>query len=129
VIDLKAVNAVMAAIDLLREATGNKELQAQTMLTFLHIAKRHPNEVAMGEIEDALGLSQTGNSRNVRYLAKGVTRSDGSEDVMGGYKLITIEEDPHYRKRKLCKLTAKGLDLAERISAAIASHNLPRMVA
>jgi len=80
-------------------------LQMQTMLVFLFIAQRHPNEIASGEIEKTLDMVQTTVSRNLGYLARG---SQG----LGGYKLVEVFEDQFYRKRKLTKLTPKGLEVA-----------------
>ena len=64
----------LSLLGVLRDATGNAELQMQTMATFAFLALRHPNEVPIGEIEKTLGLTQTSTSRNVAYLAKGSAR-------------------------------------------------------
>lgn len=101
------------ALKVLRDATGNPELQLQTVATYLFIAGRHPTEVPMGEVEARLGLTQTSTSRNIGYLAKGAGKRSS------GYRLITVEEDPFYRKRKLCRLSDKGLKVAAAISAVL----------
>jgi len=108
----------MEALRILREATGNAELQMQTMVTFVYIAQRHPNEVPSGEIEKLLGIAQTTVSRNLQYLGKGQRDAKGNV-VLGGYKLIETAEDPFYRKRKLSKLTTKGEGVAAKIAAAL----------
>jgi DNA-binding MarR family transcriptional regulator len=104
---------LMAAVQEMREVTNNPELQAQTMMTFLFVASRHPNEVAYREVEQSLNLQQTSVSRNFAYLAKGNARGHG------GYELVRVEADPMYRKRLLAKLTPKGLKLAEKLQHMI----------
>ena len=108
-LNTSALSRLLGVLRTLRDATGNPELQMQTMNTFLYIASRHPNEIAQGELERVLGIQQTTVSRNCAYLAKG---SAG----LGGYKLIDVYEDRDYRKRKLAKLTPKGLEVAAKIA-------------
>lgn len=105
-----ALQRLLGCLRTLREATGNSELQLQTMTTFLYIAARHPNEVPQGEIERVLSMVQTTVSRNCAYLSK------GSSGGLGGYKLVEVYEDMDYRKRKLTKLTPKGHDIARKIA-------------
>lgn len=109
-LNTSALSRLLGVLRTLRDATGNPELQMQTMNTFLYIASRHPNEIAQGEIERILGLQQTTVSRNCAYLAKGNAAGHG------GYKLVDVFEDVDYRKRKLAKLTPKGLEVAKAIA-------------
>lgn len=108
-----ALNRLLGCLRTLREATGNAELQLQTMTTFLYVASRHPNEVPQGEIESVLSMVQTTVSRNCSYLAKGSTGG------LGGYKLIEVFTDVYYRKRKLVKLTKKGEEIARKLAEQI----------
>jgi DNA-binding MarR family transcriptional regulator len=95
------------------EPEGNAELQMNTMRAFLHIATRHPNEVSLGEAEKLLGFTQTTASRTYGYLAAG----NAKKPI--GYRLIEVYEDPFYRRRKLAKLTPKGIELANKMSQAL----------
>jgi DNA-binding MarR family transcriptional regulator len=108
-----ALNRLLGCLRTLREATGNSELQLQTMTVFLYVASRHPNEVPQGEIETVLSMVQTTVSRNCAYLAK------GSAGGLGGYKLIEVFTDIYYRKRKLVKLTKKGEEVARKLAEQI----------
>lgn len=110
-LNTQSLSRFLEVLRTLRDATGNSEMQMQTMATFTFIALRHPNEVPLGEIEKTLGLTQTSTSRNVAYLARGDAREHG------GYKLVEVFEDQFYRRRKLCKLTKKGEELASKLSA------------
>lgn len=107
---------MLNAVQVIKENTGNPEIQAQAIQAFLLIAARHPTEIAMGEVEQRLNLTQTTTSRNLGYLSKGVTRSS---DRQAGLGLIKVEEDPYYRKRKMCSLTPKGEKLAHTLSSTI----------
>jgi DNA-binding MarR family transcriptional regulator len=115
-VNTAALVRLLGCLKIAREATGNPELQLQTMNVFLYIASRHPNEVPQGEIERVLGMVQTTVSRNCAYLAK------GSSTGLGGYKLIEVFEDIDYRKRKLTRLTKKGAEVA----AALSNHIIGR---
>lgn len=109
-----SLSRLLEALRLLRDFTGNAELQLPAMAVFVYVSMRHPTEVPYGEIEKTLNLGQTSVSRNTAYLAKGDARGHG------GYKLIDIYEDEFYRRRKLCKLTKKGEELAAKMSALLA---------
>jgi DNA-binding MarR family transcriptional regulator len=112
-INLTSLSRFVEALKVLRDATGNQELQMQTMLAFTFIATRHPNEVPIGELEKTLGFTQSTASRNVGYLARGAARNEE------GYKLVEVFVDEFYQRRKLSKLTPKGVKVAERLSAAL----------
>jgi DNA-binding MarR family transcriptional regulator len=105
-----AFSRLQEALRILRDATDNPELQMQAVATFAYIAWRHPTEVPLGEIEKTLGLAQTTTSRNTSYLAKGDARGHG------GYELIEVSVDPFYLRRKLCKLTPKGVKVASNLA-------------
>lgn len=115
-IDMSSLARFIEAIDLLRERTGNQELQSQTILVFAYTAYRHPNEVPFQEAEKTLGLTQTSTSRNALYLSTGLQRQNQTNpkltDTVGGYGLISVRTDPYYAKRKLISLTGKGIRLA-----------------
>src|SRR5574337_2012557 len=108
-----SLQRLLDCFSILRDATGNQELQMQTAVLFVFIASRYPNEIPQGEAAQRLNMEQTTTSRNFAYLAK------GSYSGLGGYKLIEVFEDPFYRRRKLCKLTPKGLEVAQRLVQAL----------
>jgi DNA-binding MarR family transcriptional regulator len=114
---------MLTLLRILKDATvtkerpeGNSELQMQTIATFAFIASRHPNEVSYGEAEKVLGLNQTTVSRNMMYLSSGSIRGHG------GYDLVEVFEDQFYRRRKLCKLTPKGIKVATKLAAALVTE-------
>lgn len=80
----------------------NNEIQAQTIQTFLYIAMSEKREIPMGELGDALGLSQASVSRNISFFAK--VNRHGSK----GANLLGSREDPQERRRKLVHLTSRG---------------------
>lgn len=92
---------------------GNAEFQAQLLRVFLFVATRHPTEASLGECEKVLNLSQTAASRNFGYLA------DGNAKMPEGYKLIEVYVDPFYQRRKLARLTQKGVDVANKIAKVL----------
>lgn len=114
------------ALAVLREETGNTEIQAQTMMILAYVAYRHPNEVPFQEAEKVLGLTQTSTSRNAKYLSDGLKRPNQTNpkktDKVGGYGLVTVKEDPYYVKRKLLTLTAEGLRIASLVGRVLAGE-------
>lgn len=74
-----------------------------------------PVGVSLGEAEKLLGLTQTTASRNYGYLGRGNVKKPH------GYRLIEVYEDPFYRRRKLARLTAKGVTTANGIAKALVS--------
>jgi DNA-binding MarR family transcriptional regulator len=112
--DYVALGNMFAAIHALTAASSNPELPAQTMSFYLMVAARHPTEVPYGELEAKLGLSQASISRNAAYLSRGHP-SKGTK----GSGLIEVYEDPYYVKRKLCRLTPKGVTVAQQVAKLI----------
>jgi hypothetical protein len=108
------LNRMMNALRVLREATDNPELPVQTMQFFFYVAVRYPNEVPYGEVEKILGMSQASTSRNAAYLARGIPNRGHK-----GYGMVEVFEDPFYTKRKLIRLTAKGLTVAQQVTSAL----------
>jgi DNA-binding MarR family transcriptional regulator len=121
---------VSAALDTIRQTTGNRELSLQTLQVFLFVAQRHPTNVGQVEIEKMLQMTQTSTSRNINYLGKGVLRhypgrsrkgeKEPPASVVGGYGLLEVEQDEFYRKRNLVSLTPRGVVLANTIASIIA---------
>ena len=122
--DATALVRFIEGLQLLREATGNSEMQAQTMMMLAYVAYRHPNEVPYQEAEKQLGLSQTSTSRNAKYLSDGFQRPNQTDarktDTIGGYGYVSVREDPYYVKRKLISMTPAGLKVAERLCRVLA---------
>jgi DNA-binding MarR family transcriptional regulator len=116
-----AIARMMAALKLLKDATEQRgpddpdpERNLHTLQTFLYVAYRHPSAVPYRELEKALGISQTTNSRNIGYWSKGAGKREK------GWGMFKVDVDPDYAKRLLVTLTAKGEHLAARISHALA---------
>lgn len=105
VVNPLALGRVSKAINLLCDAGGSKELQAQMMQSFLCVALRSPNEIPMLEVEEFSGVSQASTSRNLNILA--------------ARGLVTLRVDEEYARRKLVALTSKGALLANRILDAL----------
>lgn len=72
------------------------DIQAQTMMTFLHVYKQEGHSI--GVIQKKLGLSPAGASRNIAFLAT----------VPKGKGLIEIREDLEDRRVRRIFLTPKG---------------------
>tara|TARA_E500000081_G_scaffold146870_1_gene170426 strand:- start:44 stop:370 length:327 start_codon:yes stop_codon:yes gene_type:complete len=78
-------------------------MHAQAMCIFLQVAEQHPNEVAMADLSTKIGVSQASVSRNVALLSS-LTRYKTK-----GPNLLEAYEDKMERRRKLVKLTNRGL--------------------
>lgn len=101
------------ALELFQTTLGTKDVPGQVLEVFLFIASRSPGQVPLGEVEKVLGLTQTSASRVVGYLATGnAARPEG-------YRLVQVESDPYYVKRKLIVLTSRGHALAARMAEAL----------
>src|SRR5574337_412718 len=50
-----SLQRLLDCFSILRDSTGNPELQMQTAVLFCYIAARHPNEVPQGEASQRLG--------------------------------------------------------------------------
>ena len=89
------------------------EMQMQTALVLLYAALNP--EQTMRELGERIGISQAAMSRNVALLGKGL--KPGVE----GFGLLTAEEDPYERRRKIIKVTTKG----ERVCRSLAALTNP----
>jgi DNA-binding MarR family transcriptional regulator len=105
---------MVEALEAIKEFTGNSEIPAQTVLTFLHISLR--SEVPMADLIKLTGVSQASVSRNVARLAQGLTPDKP------GAGLIEVYEDPYFRSRKLARLTSRGRKLVEAIGKRTARY-------
>lgn len=92
---LKALIKVFDAIRVLED-----DMQAQTVLILLHIARKP--HLQMKDLEEATGLASSSISRNVAALGK-VHRKGKA-----GLDLVTAYEDPEDRRFKRVHLTPKG---------------------
>jgi len=110
-VSLNAINTVVHALDFFHKKTGRVDLQCQTVSTFLHLAMAR--ELPMQDLEKRTGLSQSSVSRNVAKLGIGMSPSEP------GLGLVEAYEDPHYRRRKLVRMTARGTLFAKELAAAI----------
>jgi DNA-binding MarR family transcriptional regulator len=88
----------------------DQEMQAQTALTFLHIACAAPNDISMRELKGRLGISGSSISRNVAALSKHHRLGKAGHDLVESY------EDSMDRRNKLVRLTPKGKSFAFRLS-------------
>lgn len=91
--------STLKALEVLREELGRPDLQVQTILVLLHVARL--GEIPMAQLEDLTGMSQASISRNVALLADGRPKDPG-------FGLIEAAEDPHYRRRKIVRITERG---------------------
>ena len=76
------------------------EMQAQTMVTFLHVAAK-PG-ITIKELAAITGTSSSSSSRNVAVLGK-VHRKG-----LPGHDVVETYEDAEDRRTKRCQLTHKG---------------------
>lgn len=105
----QALNVLFRANEVVR--TLDPEMPTQMVQTFLAVAIQ-PG-LTMAELGDQVGLSQSSVSRNVAALGKFHRYGKAGHDV------VSAEEDPVERRRKIVKLTPKGKRLADQIIAAI----------
>jgi len=108
---MTAFRTLLKALDEFRKL--DPVMPAQTMAHFLAVADRAPEEISMGELAEAIGLSQSSTSRNIAYLGK--TWKPG----VAGLDLVEAFEDPMERRRKLVRLTPKGKRVAESLRETI----------
>jgi DNA-binding MarR family transcriptional regulator len=88
---------------------GNDRFEWQTMRIFLTLCM-NGGEMPQLELEKQTGLAQSAISRNVAKLGHGLTMDEA------GARLIEAYEDPAWRRRKIVRLTARGRELAEKIT-------------
>jgi DNA-binding MarR family transcriptional regulator len=101
----RLASTLLELLDVLRDATDDPELPAQTLAMLLHVASR---DEAPGIVELAklAGVSQASSSRVVQILGRGTKTKKGLE-------LVVAEEDPNNWSRRQVKLTPKGQRLME----------------
>ena len=108
---MRSLTFLIQMLEKTREHLGTNEMPSQMLLIFAFVAER--KEVPMAELCKITGLAQSSISRNVAKLAQGESPREP------GYGLIEAYEDPYYRKRKLVRVTPKGLKFAKELEAAI----------
>lgn len=80
--------------------TLDPDLPIQYALSFMTIAQNEG--ISIGELADRLGIAQSSASRNVAALSR--WHSFGK----AGLDLVSAQEDPRERRRKVVALTDKG---------------------
>lgn len=82
----------------------DSEMQAQTMLAFIYIARMDNggSPASVKEVGEHLGLTSASASRNIAVLSK------WSRHNKPGHDLVEAIENPEFRSQKLIRLTAKG---------------------
>ena len=82
----------------------DSEIQAQTMLALIYVARMDNNgtPASIKEVGEYLGLTSASASRNIAVLSK------WSRHNRPGHDLVEAVENPMNRSQKLIKLTAKG---------------------
>lgn len=108
---LRSLTLLIQMLDKTRKHLETNELPSQMLLMFAIVADR--KEVPMAELGKLTGLAQSSVSRNVAKLAQGET------PMAPGFGLIEAFEDPFYRKRKLVRVTSKGLEFANALERSI----------
>ncbi|WGJ14593.1 helix-turn-helix domain-containing protein [Methylocapsa sp. D3K7] len=91
------INAAILFLQEFRKV--NPDVTANTILTFLHIAKQ-PG-ITQKEILQLLGLADSGQSRTVSTLSKYGDRG------RAGWNVVDLEEDPRDRRQKPLRLNGK----------------------
>ena len=76
------------------------EMQAQTMLTFVHVCLTP--DITIKELRDRIGVASSTISRNIAFL------SDSRSPGRVGLGIVHTEEDPVDRRAKRVRLTSKG---------------------
>lgn len=109
----KSISILTDALSSFREI--DPEMPMQTMITFLVIAgsgEKYPGGMPMTQLRLEVGISQAAISRNTALLSKGTGGRPG-------HRLILTREDPKHRRRKLVRISQKGLALVEQIHQAM----------
>lgn len=89
------------------------EMQAQTMLAFLYIARMDATDspATVSDVAEYLGLTSASASRNVAAL------SEWSRHQKAGHNLVEARENPAFRSQKFIRLTAKGKRMIKTLEA------------
>lgn len=99
---LIALNTISSALQAFKEFTGDHDVQVQAVETFLKIATTRSPSVE--DIIKTIGLSRSATSRNLTKLAVG-------PKAQQGYGLITVEQDPADRRKRVIGLSVRGHEL------------------
>lgn len=111
---MRSLTVLQQLLDATREFLNTNELPSQMLLIFAIVADR--KEVPMAELGKLTGLAQSSISRNVAKLAQGESPREP------GFGLIEAAEDPYYRKRKLVRVTPRGLEFAKQLERSVARY-------
>lgn len=103
--------SLRAALNVLRDGVG-REMEVQALLTLLLIAEH--GEIAMTELQQALGLGASSMSRNIGKLSATGYRNGTSQKEAEGLGLIEAWENPMDRRQKTARLTPKGRAIVAR---------------
>ena len=100
----------------------DSEMQAQTMLAFIFIARNAKNStpVTVRDVGEFLGVTSASASRNVAVLGK------WSRHNKPGHDLVYSYENPERRIEKFIDLTPKGKRVAETIEELFDVSNTTR---
>lgn len=93
----------------LEETFGRGEVELNALRVLSHIAiQRGP--IGQQDLVQALGLSEAAISRNLKILGVGHTM-----DVPGP-RLVETYTDPTSARKRLCRLTGKGIEFMQKLT-------------
>jgi DNA-binding MarR family transcriptional regulator len=108
-----AIDRMLRVGSIISDAVGSNRFEWQMAEIFLQLCV-HGGDLPMQQLEKITGWGQTSVSRNVSKLGRGIGERPGAG-------LVEAFEDPHWRRRKIVRLTGKGVVLRERINAILQS--------
>ena len=94
------------------------DLPIQYALSFMTVAQNEG--ISIGELADRLGIAQSSASRNVAALSR--WHSFGK----AGFDLVSAQEDPRERRRKIVALTDKGRAFLDELRGIVRPAEPPR---
>jgi len=100
------VNELINALETFSTIDG--EVQLQTMLAFLYVARR--GTCTQKDVEIELGMTNATASRNISYW------TERRFDRRPGIGFIERREDDHDRRYKVLQLTARGRSFFEKLT-------------
>lgn len=103
---MKSLTLLTSQLVVIQRFLDKADIPTQQVLTFLHVAAS--GEIPMADLVALTNVGQSSVSRNVDLLGKG-------KPSKPGHGLISAEEDPYFRKRKLVRLTPRGHELRKAI--------------
>src|SRR4051794_21772868 len=98
---MTGLTSATALLEVYSHAAGTTDVPVSQVLTFLAVASH--GEMPMADLEKATGVVQSSCSRNVARIGPGTNPKEP------GLGLVETFEDPWYRRRKLVKLTHRGM--------------------